>query len=1608
MPENEQDMTPAEVIEDIRSGDYLLDVEGESAKVKRGAKSLQEKLNRTLRLLSEELYSTETHFVLELIQNADDNDYLPGVAPRLAFRLTDGRLVLVNNEVGFAEKNVRALCDVGKSSKAKKTGYIGEKGIGFKSVFKVSDTPEIHSNGYHFCFDRSNETNLLGYVVPIWCSVPKDAVAGQTTIILPAKQGGSFGPETVVDLDSRLLLFLRQLREINLEHSGGSSSFRREDAEGVSLLSTRRAVSGAEVVEEELRFVRAEVPFRMGDITEEKRPGLDASPVVLAFPVDENGEAAPQSTSQVFAFLPIRQCGFKFSIQADFILSSSREEILTDRPWNKRLRDAIAVAFKHSLERFKQTESLAFSYLKFLPTEAEVVDPFFKPVVPQLIRALSEVESLPSASGSWRRPSELRYGHKPFRELFPPAVATHLFAFDYVDERVQADEDLLSKLGAQPIKYADYVNVFRSHGDWLKSQPLQWRAKFYAVLADMDRKALLSAGLRGVACIPTSGGSLVAPEASAVFYPLSRGRKYGFESELTIVDGELLEEAGKLSSRVAEFFQSLNVKPDDPYELVSSHILPRHANDTWKASENKCLIGHVRYIKDKLSPYLTGAALAGKSESQAIAAIRDGLWFGTKSHEGESWFFARIQNLYLGKEYRPLFCLESLLGEGVERASLVSAEYIVGRSKEPDAEAESWRSFLTQLGVRIAPKLVSTAAGDWMCSPELELLLGSGQSAVRKATLECLDQHWSDYSAHLTVDVRLGRGYSTKETGFAKALRSMKAPTRKRSTVPISQCYYPTPELRELFGERATFLDADLRNSGLLDACGVTHRLDARACIKRLQQLKAEGVDTMPQLHALYRNLERFWDKESSYIKQAFRQESLIRVKGTHPVWALPDEVTWRRSSPFLDSLYPPLEGQYRDFASFFQDKLGVPRSLPTGKRVEALLRLGMLESPEERKREASEIYRRANGDLTPKFGREESISPDWLEKFEVEEVFLNHRGELVANNTGLFANDAPELAALFEDCEEISLLGVSFEDLPRMGRLLDAVGVEYLSKAVRLGVIEVLGGEVRADLTARVRQATPFVARVLYAKEHDKFEAAVSAGLFSRLRGIEVVEVPELKLEVSLNGVQRETTTDVATSGERILVRGGARSLKSQLAAEMCRLLGATEGMTDSVALILMAEDEGEIDDFLRVRRIAPLPTDVQRLLTDWEGDAQEASADDSSADVEETQSVLETEAAVATEGEPDIQPASQPETQAVGSTTLRPSVPATQGQEPTNRIERDEGDPNSREGLATQRPSTGDSASNLPDIPVFRTASVGRSTSRGSGSTLVSRGSRQAEGGGQPDVDVASSEPSNANHASPTLQRQSPAHAEAQAPQDLLRAPMRQTLPIGNPTRGGVRQRSGRGEHHKTKQGRLLSYADSPEDARRQAEADVAAEGAARNATGQAAVDHFVATQATRWKSLTPMPHNNPGFDVKAIALDGGEEFIEVKGQSGAWTQEGIALTPRELVTAEQARERYWLCVVEYVHDESQRKLYLVRDPFGLTGQFRFDSGWKSVAQSEALSLLKPEAGVHIVIPGDGKGSILSVKRKGQFYKMHVVLESGAQVHRTYNPATMKLSAT
>lgn len=76
----------------------------------------KEHIEKIKKQVSEELYSKDVRFLMDLIQNAEDNDYAPDVQPSLEFVCTTedvagvgapATLLVFNNEKGF-QKQERA------------------------------------------------------------------------------------------------------------------------------------------------------------------------------------------------------------------------------------------------------------------------------------------------------------------------------------------------------------------------------------------------------------------------------------------------------------------------------------------------------------------------------------------------------------------------------------------------------------------------------------------------------------------------------------------------------------------------------------------------------------------------------------------------------------------------------------------------------------------------------------------------------------------------------------------------------------------------------------------------------------------------------------------------------------------------------------------------------------------------------------------------------------------------------------------------------------------------------------------------------------------------------------------------------------------------------------------------------------------------------------------------------------------------------------------------------------------------------------------------------------------------------------------------------------
>lgn len=99
-------------------------------------------LRPLLSIASEQLYGRDIHWALELIQNAEDAG-----ARRILFLFEPDRVLVQNDGESFTGPDVWAICSAGHSTKKNKIGFFG---IGFKSVFKLTDAPEIRSGPYAF------------------------------------------------------------------------------------------------------------------------------------------------------------------------------------------------------------------------------------------------------------------------------------------------------------------------------------------------------------------------------------------------------------------------------------------------------------------------------------------------------------------------------------------------------------------------------------------------------------------------------------------------------------------------------------------------------------------------------------------------------------------------------------------------------------------------------------------------------------------------------------------------------------------------------------------------------------------------------------------------------------------------------------------------------------------------------------------------------------------------------------------------------------------------------------------------------------------------------------------------------------------------------------------------------------------------------------------------------------------------------------------------------------------------------------------------------------------------------------------------------------------
>lgn len=333
------------------------------------------------------MYSEVAHFVFELLQNADDVK-----ATYARFDLTPHGLYFAHNGLvhfsisdpsseaeerdGAAGKlgHLNSITSIGNSSKRELgVSQIGKFGIGFKSVFLYTLTPEVYDPP--FCFKLTN------YVVPALLTEDHpNRKEGETLFYFPFNHPDRDDTTSYNDILHKLkqlgmpTLFMRHLRKISWQAL-------TEDGEYEMDVQSTTSMHGCDVAKiHTLSTVNNETAnVYLLRISQEATHEGKKYPYSLAYLQDEKGNIMTDRSHPLYCFFPTRvQPNLSFILHAPFLLTDNREGIKDTESWNSQLLDNLAMLMNTSLKILRDRKELTTQVFLAMPfNQTEIADKRF-------------------------------------------------------------------------------------------------------------------------------------------------------------------------------------------------------------------------------------------------------------------------------------------------------------------------------------------------------------------------------------------------------------------------------------------------------------------------------------------------------------------------------------------------------------------------------------------------------------------------------------------------------------------------------------------------------------------------------------------------------------------------------------------------------------------------------------------------------------------------------------------------------------------------------------------------------------------------------------------------------------------------------------------------------------------------------------------------------------------------------------------------------------------------------------------------------------------------------------------------------------------------------
>lgn len=382
-------------------------------------------------MLLADRYDDRTHFIFELLQNAEDAlahrlDW--GARRSVRFHVTHDKLTVSHFGKPFDEADVRGICGIAESTK--ELTAIGRFGIGFKSVYALTERPEIHSGKEDFAIES--------FVWPA-AAPPAARDRDETIIAIPLKADDAADREEITAGLKRLgagaLLFLRQIEEIEWSvEDGPSGLYLRSQPESLGDGVRRVTVIGQEEDEPEVEetWLLFSRPVGTGD-------GVSVGYVELAFSILRDEESTrerigPITRSPLVVFFPtVLETHLGFLAQGPYRTTPSRDNVPRHDEWNQHCVQETARLLVDALRWLRDHDLLDTGTLRSLPLDRTKFGEgaMFAPLFDATRQALATEPLLPRFGGGHVAARCARLARtQELRELFNPRQLAALFGDD--------------------------------------------------------------------------------------------------------------------------------------------------------------------------------------------------------------------------------------------------------------------------------------------------------------------------------------------------------------------------------------------------------------------------------------------------------------------------------------------------------------------------------------------------------------------------------------------------------------------------------------------------------------------------------------------------------------------------------------------------------------------------------------------------------------------------------------------------------------------------------------------------------------------------------------------------------------------------------------------------------------------------------------------------------------------------------------------------------------------------------------------------------------------------------------------------------------------------